>query len=636
MSGARSLARHAPLLLLLLVMALAAVLYLPGLNGPWLLDDFYNLGPFLQHATGNAPYRDIIFSNPSGPLGRSVAMASFAANHALGLFDTAALKATNLALHLVNGLLLFALLHALFTRRPPTTRLAPALLAAILAGWWLLLPLHISTVLYIVQRMTELATLFSLATALAFVHGRIALPAHPGRALALIGASLFLCFPLALFAKESAATILASLVLIELFFFQTRPVRPVLTLLALILLASFVVLALAPPDRLANAYLGREFSLAERLLSQPRALWSYAHSLFLPGGGSVGVFHDDFLPSRSLTLPATTLPALLGLIGLVGLALRQADSSRWWPVAFGLAFFLAGHLIESTFISLELYFEHRNYLPSAGLLLAVAVIALNAWPARLSLLAVVAGLYLALIATTTAQRTFIWGNEALLLETSVINHPHSVGAVTNLGEYLFERDPAHALQTVAKAAEAAPASSDVLSLQLLSMYCRLGMPPPAPLIRASANALGQPRNAPLSIRIGLTEILAHKQQGHCGNADFSPLVPALLNYDRHLVQHYGPLRRRVWNTRLALGEWLLELDQTGPAVQLLDDIWTQGSNAHLPLVGLALASARARAGDGDGLRQTLRELDSVTADAPPDFQEKVNRLRPVGPQEQHD
>ena len=36
------------------------------------------------------------------------------------------------------------------------------------------------------------------------------------------------------------------------------------------------------------------------------------------------------------------------------------------PVAFGIAFFLGGHLLESTVLPLELYYEHRNYLPSFG------------------------------------------------------------------------------------------------------------------------------------------------------------------------------------------------------------------------------------------------------------------------------
>lgn len=36
-------------------------------------------------------------------------------------------------------------------------------------------------------------------------------------------------------------------------------------------------------------------------------------------------------------------------------------------LSFGLLYFLIGHSIESTIFPLEIYFNHRNYLPSIGL-----------------------------------------------------------------------------------------------------------------------------------------------------------------------------------------------------------------------------------------------------------------------------
>ena len=43
-------------------------------------------------------------------------------------------------------------------------------------------------------------------------------------------------------------------------------------------------------------------------------------------------------------------------------------------LAFGLAWFLLGHSLESTFIPLEIAHEHRNYLPALGLLFSLGVI----------------------------------------------------------------------------------------------------------------------------------------------------------------------------------------------------------------------------------------------------------------------
>jgi tetratricopeptide (TPR) repeat protein len=132
---------------------------------------------------------------------------------------------------------------------------------------------------------------------------------------------------------------------------------------------------------LAEGYAGREFTLGERLLSQPRALLDYAWLALVPQRDGLGVFHDDFATSHGPFEPWTTLPALVVLGLALGAAVRFR---REQPLAaFGIAWFLANHLLESTVLPLELYFEHRNYLALAGLLtlpaLAVLVLRRGRW-----------------------------------------------------------------------------------------------------------------------------------------------------------------------------------------------------------------------------------------------------------------
>lgn len=613
--------------LLLAGVLLVGLLYLPGLHGPWLLDDFFNLNPFLAYPPGQAPYHELVFSNPSGPLGRAVSMATFAANHALGLFSTPALKATNVLLHLLNSLLLFWLLRALFTQRRPINTLSSTTLAALLSFWWCLLPLQLSTVLYIVQRMTEVSTGFALASLLTYVEGRRLLATRRRPAALLIAASLLLFLPLALFAKESAFCLLPWFLLVELFFFQPRRARPWLTALVVTVLAALVLIELLQPARLTNGYLSRDFTLEERLLTQPRVLFSYMHALFLPSLGQLGIFHDDFIVSHSLLAPASTLAALLGLLGLLGLALYLANSSRWWPLSFGLLFYFAGHLVESTVIPLELYFEHRNYLPSTGLLLAAATAFLGLWPWHRRGLALATGLYFALLAVTTAQLAALWGNEALLLSTSTRYHPESLAAWTSYGELLFARQPALAIQSLERATHSAGARVDVLDLQLISMYCRLDQDPPEELIQSAAHALRDPHSATISIRIGLDEILLRKQEGRCGKANFSALAPALEAYDSFLVSHFGDRRQVAWPLRLTIANWLSELGKEQKAGVVLKDVWTHGNHAAMPLVGLALAKVAARKNDGASLKRVLLELQAVTSDAPADFRSEMVKLQ---------
>lgn len=620
-------AAHRPLLLALAGLLLAALVYLPGLGGPWLLDDFQNLSVFQDYKPGAAPYHDLVLDNGAGPLGRPVAMASFAANHAAGLFSPLALKATNLVLHLACGAVLFLLLRRLLRRRPVATRLALGsdALAALLSVWWLLLPLQLSTVLYTVQRMTILASLFSLAACLAYAQARDAWSASRPRAIAALAACVA-SLVAAMLAKESAAVTLAWLVLIELFFFQPARARAWATGLVLAVALPLLLLGLATPAVLARTYEWRDFTLAERLLSEARVLWAYAGAIFLPDG-SLGVFHDDFAISRGWFTPISTLPAVVGLTAATALALRAAASERWWPAAFGLLFFLAGHLVESTVISLEIYFEHRNYLPAAGLLLVAATAALNVWPWPSRLLAAACGAYLLSLALVTGLGAMDWGDEGRLLERTVRHHPHSMRAWTSLGELAFTQAPVTGLQVAAQAVANDPEQADVYYLQMISMYCRsASTPPPPPLVAAAGTALGRAHGREQALRIGLVEILDRQQRGKCGDADFRPLLPGLLAYDTTLVARWGEAGPLAWPTRTAVAQWLAVAGDREAARQRLDAMWSRGRREDMPTVGLALAKVLAADAHRAPLAQVLRELAAVTADAPPEFRQEMLEL----------
>src|SRR3546814_20068069 len=72
---------------------------------------------------------------------------------------------------------------------------------------------------------------------------------------------------------------------------------------------------------------------------------------------------NDHIPaSTSLWSPATTLPAILVVFGLiVGAWLLRR---RRPALAAAVLFYFVGQSLESSTVALELYFEHRNYLPA--------------------------------------------------------------------------------------------------------------------------------------------------------------------------------------------------------------------------------------------------------------------------------
>lgn len=362
--------------LLMYVAALAAIaLYWSGLSGPFILDDTPNLAPLQRWLDGQATALELIFSNTSGSLGRPVSMLTLWASGASGGMHPFPFKLGNLLIHIACGFVGWQLLRRLLAR---DARLASHAneIAALLAGLWLLHPINVSTVLYAVQRMAQLSTLFVLLSVWAYLSARQHLA--DGRTGAA-KRTLFLLFPALLlagmFSKENAAVAPALCLVIELAYFlkEKRPGRALQAFFSIFLLLpaiATIALLVRMPDRLLGAYATRDFTLWERLLSQPRALMEYIGLYAWPRGELMGVYVDDFAVSTSLWSPPTTLWALLALVAVsIAAVLLRARA----PSIFaGWFFFLAAHAIESSFLPLELYFEHRNYLPGFGLLLMSA------------------------------------------------------------------------------------------------------------------------------------------------------------------------------------------------------------------------------------------------------------------------
>ncbi|VAX08835.1 hypothetical protein MNBD_GAMMA26-587 [hydrothermal vent metagenome] len=160
-------------------------------------------------------------------------------------------------------------------------------------------------------------------------------------------------------------------------------------------------------------------------MSEARIIWFYLQMIFRPDNALLGLYHDDFIISRSLLAPLTTLFAILGIIGLITLAFWQRKNA---PImAFGILFFLVGHSLESSIIPLELIFEHRNYLPSAGLFIALIYYLVVAPTRRRLRYCTIASaiLFIVICASNTAFRAQDWANPTTMIMAEVKHHPNS-------------------------------------------------------------------------------------------------------------------------------------------------------------------------------------------------------------------
>jgi len=425
----------------LLAATLVVILTLPAMAGPPLFDDHASLGGLLTAPREPGQLiADYLFTH-SGPTGRPVAMATFIANALTTGSDLWYWKLTNLLIHLLNGLLIYrlgcVLTRRLRSRHATTSYLLPAAVACL----WLLHPLHVSTVFYTVQRMTLLATFFELLALLLYLSARcrwIDSLSGSGWRLLLSGA----CGLLATFSKETGALLPLYLLVIEAVLFgqATRGSREyrwsgrAATVLSATMLLAALVLA-SRFESLLGGYRTRPFTLVERLLTESRVVLEYAALTLAPRLDAMSFFHDDLVLSTGPLSPPSTLFSLIALAGLAGSA--WALRRRVPLYAIGIGFFLAGHVLESTVIPLHLMYEHRQYFPAFGLLLAVAAL-FEKTPIRSSIRIGSVTLFAGLCALLLAHRAAAWGDEWRLYQTLLEANPRSPGIAIIVGNSLAE------------------------------------------------------------------------------------------------------------------------------------------------------------------------------------------------------
>lgn len=382
-------------------------LYALGVNGTYYFDDFR---PFsgLASVTDSKSAIYYIFSDTSGPLGRPLSMLSFLLNRTDWPDSPAGFFRINILIHLVNGVLVAGAAGALFRLLGTTSRKA-AWMAVFAAAFWLVLPLHVSTSLIAVQRMASLSALFVFAGVWLYLQGLFVQGRRFNAGVILQVAGLAMTIP-AILAKESGALLPVLVFVLEVTALRGvasvarwRYLRVLLSGMTLVLIIGYLGSTLL---HAAEGYSDRNFNMLQRLMTEPQILWEYLRLAFLPTPFAFSPFHDNYPPVLSLDSGA----AMAIVAWLVTVILAIIWRRRFPLFCFAVFWFLAAHLLESTVIRLELYFEHRNYFAMFGPCVAVAWVLGNASDKyrRPALLA--AGAYLLLLAGVLGLVTNLWGD----------------------------------------------------------------------------------------------------------------------------------------------------------------------------------------------------------------------------------
>ncbi|MCG8379706.1 MAG: hypothetical protein MI865_09565, partial [Proteobacteria bacterium] len=293
--------RFNPSIYYLLLFSLVFLLYIPALDSVILLDDQLNLSGLNNISQeGYLPY---VIGGSAGPAGRPLSLLSFALQHESWPGDPVAFKLVNLLIHGLNGFLVF-LLAVYLSKRVAVIRDHYLLFSLAITGVWMIHPLHMSTVLYIVQRMTLLASSFMLISILAFVYllDRTRNVPFPKR-LVLLAMVSYTGMLLAILCKETGILIPCYLlvVLFTLRVFTVDAEKKVSLVVLLIPLFVFVIYLLG--SDIQGSYYNRPFTPAQRLLTEANILLEYLKLIVFPTSNSYSVFHDDYPVASGILIP---------------------------------------------------------------------------------------------------------------------------------------------------------------------------------------------------------------------------------------------------------------------------------------------------------------------------------------------
>ncbi len=477
----------------LLFLLLISLAYGNTLDASWHLDDYHNITQeralHLQELTPSALLGTFFRTTDDGPaLNRPFARLTFALNWYFDRNSVFYYHVVNIVLHWMTACLLFMTCRQLLFLRTttpsgPMDRYGIALVAALL---WCLNPIQTQAVTYIVQRMTVMTAMFFLAAMWFYIKGRqsrgvMAATAHfSGTAM---------CFLLAIGSKENAVVLPLALVLVECCFFQdlNSPQKrrqiwlatgTAIILVACIGTGAYLILQKGTYGGFLETYNERPFTLGQRLLTEPRIVVTYLGQIFYPAPWRLSIEHDVVL-STALWQPWTTLPAILLLFILAVAGLTQIRTRPLF--AFGVLFFLLNHSVESTILPLELFFEHRNYLPSMFLFLPL-VAGLMTWvndrrgssAAPKAIVYGLAACVVILAATGTYVRNAVWKNEQSLWEDVLTKVPDSGRAYHNLAWGYYQKNRQYD-QAVAYYRKALEVSGDHSSRQAAATQLNLGL-----------------------------------------------------------------------------------------------------------------------------------------------------------------
>jgi len=482
-----------------MIAILGIIIYSNTFNVPFIFDDLLYIVKTpvvtsLQYFTEPSKVWEVI--QPDSLVGytfntRLIGFLTFALNYKLHGLNVIGYHVFNISIHIINSLLVYWLV-VLFYKTPCFTagniKNKPgnilwfsnsiALFSALI---FVAHPIQTQAVTYISQRFASLATMFYLLAIIMYIKFRI-MQNVPSLTLPPRGGGLERDFSelrthrfksilwyllsvvsaiLAMKTKEIAFTLPFIIVMCEFVFFDGKLKKRILYLIPILLTALIIPVSLMDTNRPVDDLMAgvdeatrakSPISRQDYLFTEFRVIVTYIRLIFFPINQNLdydySVFRSFFTPDVFLSF--LFLLAILGSGFYIFYRSRNmavARNSELRLISFGIFWFFITLSVESSIIpTQDVIFEHRMYLPSAGLFILLVTLVfylLNRLEHKKSYIrkAVVPALVLITVAlsVTVYLRNAVWQDDIALWKDVISKSPGKARAYHEIGVAYYNK-----------------------------------------------------------------------------------------------------------------------------------------------------------------------------------------------------
>jgi protein O-mannosyl-transferase len=432
---------------------------------------FLAIAIFLAYANslhGIWAFDDVLINHPLGTEGllekigwRKMAFLSFYINQQIDPYSPVNFRLFNVLIHILNSLLVYTLTFVTLSLPDIREKFGKYAFPASLfsASLFALHPLNINAVAYIIQRMASLAAFFVLLS----LHSYIAATAARSwfSKGILYGLTLFFIF-LGIMSKENAVMALPLILLYDYFFlsryskrtFKIRAITLAAIGVCVLILSNFYLSIGRTALEVGKVFLDMSRPLSyqawmatdvywsplEHILTEFRVVSRYLFLFAVPFPGFFVFDWWGYPLSKDLFEPVATLFSALMIAAAIVFSLTKAKKYPF--LAFGILWYFIAISLESFIaVGTDLYFEHRNYLPLAGLSFGLvaqgASFISNKKPGSYHALWIVFFILSGLLGVSTYQRNLIWKDPVTFWQADVQSVPDNPRAHFALANSYF-------------------------------------------------------------------------------------------------------------------------------------------------------------------------------------------------------